>query len=88
MDIFIIFMNAHKSHFLIFMGVFLFIVINIIGRFMLSDFELSGYYQPLGEVIREKLLSRYDKLAWIALLGFFILAFKAFMKDWRKYTAP
>lgn len=48
---------------------------------MLENFQLHGFLQPIGEVIRDKLLRRYDKLALLTLVSFFLLAVKTYNTD-------
>ena len=35
----------------------------------------------MADVIREKIIHRYDKAAWLALGSFWLLAFKCYKKD-------
>lgn len=53
----------------------------LLGEHLVSEVELHGALAPLTEVIQEKLLHRYDRLAWFGLLSFLGLAVKLFLKD-------
>ncbi|MGZ8220890.1 MAG: hypothetical protein ACXWT0_04490 [Methylobacter sp.] len=65
----------------IILGMIGFIVINLIGDYYLSNFQLSGQMAGLTDVIKEKLVHRYDKAAWGVLFSCWWLAFKLYHKD-------
>jgi hypothetical protein len=46
--------------------------------------ELHGVMVPLTDVIQELLLHRYLKAAWIALVGFLLLAVRLYRKNRRR----
>ncbi len=66
------------------LGMIGFITINLVGDYYLANFQLSGHMAPLTEVIKEKLLHRYDKAAWGILISFWWLAVKFYRKDRKK----
>jgi len=80
-DILIIIAYSGRTQAAIILGLVGFVVINFVGYYYLADFKLSGYMTPLTEVIKEKLLHRYDKAAWGVLIGFWWTAFKFYQKD-------
>lgn len=53
----------------------------LLGEQLVSGVELHGPLAPLTGVLQDKLLHRYDKLAWFGLLSFLGLAVKLFQKD-------
>jgi len=53
----------------------------LLGHFMVSGLEFHGPLAPLTAVIQDKLLHRYDKLAWFGMLSFLGLAVKLYQKD-------
>jgi hypothetical protein len=80
-DVLIVLSFSQKTQWVLLIGVILSISINILGEIMLEDFQLHGFLQPIGEVIRDKLLRRYDKLALLTLISFFLLALKTYSID-------
>lgn len=65
-------------------GIIGFIVVNLVGYYYSSDFQLHGQYVGLTDVIKSKLAHRYDKAAWAVLIGFWWRAFKLYQKDKKK----
>lgn len=51
------------------------------GQIFVERIELHGFLAPLTDVVRERLLHRYDKAAWIALGTFLLLAIKLYRRD-------
>jgi hypothetical protein len=76
---------SKRTQWAIIFGCLFFIGINLMGIYVLSNFELHGPAAGLTEVIKQKLASRYDKIAWGALFSFLGLAFKFYRKDKNKY---
>ena len=56
----------------------------LLGVVRIGRIELHGALAPLTDVVKEKLMHRYDKAAWAALAGFAFLAFKTNRKDRRR----
>jgi hypothetical protein len=83
-EILVVIAYSGRTQAAILLGMIGFIVINLIGDFYLADFQLSGYMAPLTEVIKEKLLHRYDKATWCALFSFWFLAVKFYKKNRKK----
>jgi len=83
-EMFTIIAYSGRTQAAILLGMIGFIVINLAGNYYPSEFQLSGYMAPLTEVIKEKLLHRYDKAAWGVLFSFWWLAVKFYRKDRKK----
>jgi len=62
-------------------GVVFFIGILLVGQTLVGGLELHGPLAPLTDVVRDRLMHRYDKAAWIALGSFWLLAIKFYRKD-------
>lgn len=62
-------------------GALFFIGILLAGDYFASHFEFHGLFAPMTDFIREKIVHRYDKAAWLALGSFLLLAFKCYKKD-------
>ncbi len=56
----------------------------LLGQALVGRVEFHGPLAPLTDVIRDALLHRYDKAAWIALGSFLLLAIKLYRKDRRR----
>lgn len=65
-------------------GVFFFVGITVLGDVMVGSLELHGPMAALTDVVRDKLMHRYDKAAWAALGAFALLAIKTYRKDRRR----
>ena len=72
---------SRKTQLAIILGMVAFVVINLVGSYMLHDFELHGPMKGLTNVIKQQLEGKYDKVAWGALLAFWGLAIKFYRKD-------
>lgn len=64
-------------------GAAFFIGILLTGQSLVGGLELHGPLAPLTDVVRDQLMHRYDKAAWIALGSFWLLAIKFYRKDRR-----
>lgn len=84
-EILIVIAYSGRTQAAILLGLFGFILINLVGDYYLDNFHLSGYMAPLTDVIKEKLLHRYDKAAWGILISFWWLAVKFYRKDKKKF---
>lgn len=65
-------------------GAAFFVGIVLAGQSLVGGFELHGSLAPLTDVVRDRLMHRYDKAAWIALGSFWLLAVKFYRKDRRR----
>ncbi len=73
--------HSKRTQLAVCLGVFGFAAIHLWGNYQLSNFELSGHMSSIGEVVKENLLRRYDKVALGCLISFFLLAIKLYRKD-------
>ncbi|WP_412479611.1 hypothetical protein [Azonexus sp. IMCC34839] len=80
-ELFIVIAYSQRTQLAIFFGALCFISILMAGDYFASHFELHGLLAPMTDVIREKIIHRYDKVAWFALGSFWLLAFKCYKKD-------
>lgn len=62
-------------------GAVFFIGILLLGQTLVGGLEFQGPLAALTDVIRDRLMHRYDKAAWIALGSFLLLAIKFYRKD-------
>ena len=76
---------SKKTQWALILGVVSFIGINLLGQYMLGNFELHGPAKGLQDVIIEKMAKKYDKAALVALISFWILAFKFYQKDKKRF---
>ena len=83
-DFLVVLAHSPRTQFAIFLGVLSFVALMLVGEHFVGRFELHGMLAPLTEVIREKLIHRYDKAAWTALASFLLLAVKLYRKDYKR----
>lgn len=76
--------SSYKTQLALILGIFFHIVITLLGEYMISNFELQGSMKALQEVIGDKLLRKYDKVALFVLVSFWIIAIKSYLKA-KKY---
>lgn len=72
---------SKKTKWCLVVGLIGFLTFKILGHYLITDIELSGPLSILTDSIKEKLRWRYDRAAQSCLIGFSILAFKAYRKD-------
>lgn len=66
------------------LGMISFVGIMLMEDLLVSRFELHRPLAPLTDVVRDALLRRHDKAAWMALGGFLLVAIRIFRKDRRR----
>ena len=64
----------------IILGPIFYIGISLLGEYMIENIMLQGTMASFQDVIVNKLLSRYDKVALFALISFWALAVKLYFK--------
>ena len=67
------------------LGIILFFLITAYGHHALENFQLQGVFKGIKDVIRDRFLRRYDKLALGALVACWILAIKFYIKDKKRF---
>ncbi|WP_373386606.1 hypothetical protein [Pseudomonas alcaligenes] len=67
------------------LGVVFFVGISLVGEFYVSRLHFSGPLAGLEQAVIPKLMKRYDKVALIALISFWALAFKFYHRDKRRF---
>lgn len=80
-EILLVIAYSGRTQAAIIMGMIGFIVINLVGDYYLTNFQLVGPMAAFTDVIKEKLIHRYDKEAWGVLFSFWWLAAKFYRKD-------
>lgn len=76
---------SRRTQWALLIGVVGFIVIRLLGDYLLNDFELSGAMSPLTESVKGLIDQRYDKLAFACLFSSWALAFKLYRKDKKRF---
>ncbi len=84
-NILIVIAYSGRTQAAIILGMVGFIVIDLVGEHYLANFQLSGQFTGLTEIIKDKFANKYDKAAWGVLIGFWVTAFKLYQKDKRKF---
>lgn len=77
----VVFSYSWRTQLLLAAGIVLFVGLQIGGAWYIWHADLSGLPGPLADVIREKLLHRYDKAAWVILVSSIAAAVRAYVKD-------
>ncbi len=72
---------SKKTQWAIILGVVFFIGITLLGSHLTSSLQFNGPLKGLEEAVAGKLLRRYDKVALFALISFWMLAFKCYLRD-------
>ncbi len=67
------------------LGIILFFLISAYGHHAMENFQLQGVFKGIEDVIRDKFLRRYDKLALATLIACWILTIKFFIKDRKRF---
>ncbi|AKH36882.1 MULTISPECIES: hypothetical protein [Nitrosomonas] len=70
-----------RTQIAIYLGILFFIGITFLGEHMTSQLNTSGQLGPAMEVIKEKVLHQYDKVAYVALFGFLVTAIRMYRRD-------
>jgi hypothetical protein len=67
------------------LGIVFFVGISLVGEFYASRLHFSGPLAGLEQAVIPKLMKRYDKVALIALISFWVVAFKCYRRDKRRF---
>lgn len=70
-----------KTQLAVIFGLAFFLGTLVAGDYFTSHLEIHGILAPLTDVVREKMVHRYDKVAWVILVSFLFLAVKCYKKD-------
>lgn len=80
-EMWMVFSRSTKTQLAIVCGMLSFGFLRLMGEVLVGGIEFHGSLAPLTEVIKHKLIHRYDKAAWGALASFACLAVWAYRKD-------
>lgn len=80
-DLLIVLTYSKRTQLAIVLGIVGYFLILVWGHYQLSDFELSGSMSSFSELIKQKLLQRYDKVALGCLVSFWGTAIVFYKKD-------
>jgi len=76
---------SKKTQYAIIIGLLGYLTINLVGIYMLRDFQLTGYLAPMSDMVKEKLICKYDNAALCCLGSFCMLAIKQYRKDKKRF---
>lgn len=76
---------SKRTQLAIILGFLGYFVILALGAYQLSDFELSGSMSSFSDVIKQKLLKHYDKIALGCLLSFLGMALTFYKRDKKSF---
>lgn len=80
-EFFLVLQFSWKTQLWIYLGMVFFLGFLLGGEYFAGSFVLHGFLAPMTDVIREKILHRYDKAAWMLLGSSWLMAIKQFRKD-------
>lgn len=80
----VVLLCSTKTQLALAFGLIFFVGILAMGDMLVARLALHGPLAPLADVIRDRLMDRYEKAAWVALIGFIVVAIKAYRKDRRR----
>jgi hypothetical protein len=80
-EILVVLAYSSRTQFAIVLGMVSFVGLMVAGDYFVGRIELHGALASLTDVVREKLLHRYDKAAWASLAACLLLAVKLYRKD-------
>jgi hypothetical protein len=83
-DVLVVFCHSTRTQIAIALGLIIFAGTLLIGHVLVGGIDLRGPMALVADVIRDALLHRYDKAAWMALGGFLLVAIKTYRKDRRR----
>ena len=72
---------SKRTQWALIFGVLIPVVILIFGQYMTNNFELFGLMKQFEDIIVDKILRKYDKVALVAFISFLGLAIKFYLKD-------
>lgn len=67
------------------LGVLVSLGISVFGELYVSSVQLSGSLAGMEHAVTTKLMKRVDKAALFALISFWVLAFKFYQRDKRRF---
>lgn len=76
---------SKRTQWAILLGVVGFFGIKLLGQYQLDNFEFLGVMAPFTEVIRDRLLHKYDKIAYVCLGSFWLLSIKLYRRDKKRF---
>jgi len=84
LEVWIVLCYSTNTQLVLVVGLLVFLGFPALAEVIVRQIELPGLMAPLSDAIRDKLTHRFDKLAWIALIGFLALAIKSYRRDRRR----
>ena len=76
---------SRRTQFVLVLGVVFFAGFMLGGAYMVSNLELKSVSGSLADVIRDRLLHRYDKAAWFCLISSLFAAVGYYRKDRKRW---
>ena len=80
-ELLLVLFYSKNTQYAIIIGIFGYLTINLVGDYILRNFHLTGIFAPLSDLVKDKLMGRYDKAALCCLCSFWMLAIKLFRND-------
>ena len=84
-EIILVFSLSKKTKAAIVLGIVFFIGINLAGLYLVKNIEINGGMQIFRESIVERLAHKYDKVAFGVLFSSWLLAFRCYQIDKKRF---
>ena len=76
---------SKRTQWALILGVVFFIGISLLGSVLVNDLQFTGPLKGLEDAVAGRILRRYDKLALFSLISFWVLAFKFYHRDKKRF---
>lgn len=77
-------LNAPKAYWALALSILFPLIILMIGDHMIDNLEFHGVMKGLEDSIGHRLMRRYDRLAFVTMIGLWVIAYKAYRKAWKR----
>lgn len=83
-ELFTVLAYSRRTQLVLVLGCLSFIASFALGAYMVGNLNFHGALEPLTGSVREVVARRYERLAWVSLGGFMLLAVRFYIKDHRR----
>lgn len=84
-EILYILAQSKRTQWAIILGIIFYFGIHLYGQYALANLENHVGVGGLKDILIHKIVKKYDKLAFFTLISFWVLAFRLYQKDKKRY---